>query len=74
MGVYHGKQWRAIEEHLNDVLGKQSKECGDNEKAVWHFMNLLGGCSSRPASVQTHYLTQFLDAVKKGNAQVRPCL
>ncbi|MEW5318844.1 MAG: hypothetical protein WDW38_010029, partial [Sanguina aurantia] len=69
MGVYHGKQWRAIEEHLNDVLGKQSKECGDSEKAVSHFMNLLGGCSARPASVQTHYLTQFLDAVKKGNAQ-----
>ena len=26
MGVYQGRSWRSIEEHINDILGKQQRE------------------------------------------------
>eukprot|EP00798_Chlamydomonas_sp_ICE-L_P000836 gene836-33567_t len=63
LGMYHGKGWRSIEEHLNDILGKQCREAGDGVHALDHFMSLLDS-SHRPAATQQHYLSQFLDVVK----------
>lgn len=74
-GIYHHHEWRFIEEHLNDLLGKQLREGADYQGAMTHFMHLLE-CLHRPPATQQHYLTQFLEAVKKveetqgGTAQV----
>lgn len=32
LGVYKDGQWRFIEEHLHDMLGKQCKDHGDTEQ------------------------------------------
>ncbi len=61
VGVYEGRQWAFIEEHLHDVLGKQSKAAGDLHGAVRHFLAMLP-CPRSPPSWQTFYLRQFLDA------------
>ena len=65
MGVYQGKKWRSIEEHLNDILGRQCRELADEPRASQHFMALLDCCHQRPAATQLHYLQQFTEAVKK---------
>jgi hypothetical protein len=64
MSVYHRHAWRYIEEHLNDILGKQYREGGEMDKALWHFSNLLSA-THRPPATQQHYVQQFLDAVQK---------
>jgi hypothetical protein len=68
MGVYHKQSWRYIEEHLNDILGKQYREGGELDRALWHFANLLSA-THRPAATQQHYVQQFLDAVQKLEAK-----
>ncbi|KAK9823583.1 hypothetical protein WJX72_003982 [[Myrmecia] bisecta] len=67
LGVYAGRQWSFIEEHLHDVLGKQSREAGDLEAAVQHFMAMLP-CAHSPEHWQAHYLRQFLEAVQQAQA------
>jgi hypothetical protein len=72
LSTYLGHRWRAIEEHLNDVLGKQSKEVGDEAAAANHFLALLQDCGAgRPPATQAHYLTQFLESIRRVAAKVR---
>ena len=61
VGVYEGRQWAFILEHLHDVLGKQSKAVGDLHGAVRHFLAMLP-CPRSAPSWQAFYLRQFLDA------------
>lgn len=61
VGVYEGREWSFILEHLHDVLGKQSKAVGDLHGTVRHFLAMLP-CPRSPPSWQAHYLRQFLDA------------
>lgn len=71
LGAYAGKRWRAIEEHLHDVLGKQCWDAGDEALAAEHFMALLQDCGlGRPQPLQNHYLTLFLEAVKRMSNKV----
>ncbi|KAJ9512929.1 hypothetical protein QJQ45_029048, partial [Haematococcus lacustris] len=73
LGSYQGRRWRAIEEHLNDILGKQSRESGEDGQAALHFLALLQDCSAgRPAATQAHYLSQFLEAARKVAAKEVP--
>ncbi len=62
LSVYKGHKWAFIEEHIHDVLGKQSRDAGDFEVALQHFAAMLQ-CSHSPPYWQTHYLKQFLDTV-----------
>jgi hypothetical protein len=72
LSTYLGHRWRAIEEHLNDVLGKQSREVGDEAQAAAHFLALLQDCGSgRPPATQAHYITQFLESIRRVSAKVR---
>lgn len=64
LGVYEGKGWNSILEHLHDILGKHCREAGDNEAALTHFMALLR-CGTRPVATQQHYLEQFSEAAKR---------
>ena len=77
MGVYEGGSWRIIQEHVNDILGKQFREAaamaggsvgmgGDNAlpRALEHLMALLD-CPNRPAATQQRYLDQFIDVARK---------
>ncbi|KAK9833051.1 hypothetical protein WJX74_005623 [Apatococcus lobatus] len=59
--LYEGRHWAFIEEHLHDVLGKQSKAAGDLHGAVRHFLAMLP-CPRSSPSWQSFYLRQFLDA------------
>lgn len=43
LGVYEGRQWALIEEHLHDVLGKQCR-CG-MVFSPWGWRGVLGQCS-----------------------------
>ncbi|KAG1664041.1 hypothetical protein FOA52_010460 [Chlamydomonas sp. UWO 241] len=57
--VYAGKGWRAILEHLHDVLGKHLREAGDEAGALDSAAQLLT-CMGRSAPTQQHYLDHFL--------------
>jgi hypothetical protein len=41
LSVYLGRGWRAVEEHLHDVLGRLCRDAGDDSAAVTHFLALL---------------------------------
>ena len=70
--MYRGREWAFIEEHLHDVLGKQSREAGDLEAAIGHFAAMLP-CRHSPESWQQFYLRQFLEAVQQAAGErVRP--
>ncbi|GAX80359.1 hypothetical protein CEUSTIGMA_g7798.t1 [Chlamydomonas eustigma] len=65
--VYRGKCWRSIEEHLDDILGKQFREAREGARALPHLMALLdsqGGSGSRPVSTQQLYLDQFMEVAR----------
>ena len=66
--MYAGRQWAFIEEHLHDVLGKQSREAGDLGAAVAHFAAMLP-CGHSPEPWQAFYLRQFLDVVQQASLQ-----
>ena len=68
LGVYRGREWAFIEEHLHDVLGKQSRDAGDLEAAIVHFAAMLP-CQHSPGSWQQFYLRQFLEVVQQAAAQ-----
>ena len=34
LGIYKGRSWRSIEEHINDVLGRQQRELADASAAM----------------------------------------
>lgn len=69
LGIYSGRGWAFIEEHLHDVLGKQSKGGGDLAAAVRHFMAMLR-CEQNSLHCQRLYLSQFMDAVQEAEAQL----
>ncbi|KAK9916791.1 hypothetical protein WJX75_007099 [Coccomyxa subellipsoidea] len=62
LSVYKDHKWAFIEEHIHDVLGKQSRDTGDFDSALQHFAAMLH-CSHSPPYWQAHYLKQFLDTV-----------
>jgi hypothetical protein len=64
LGVYRGHEWAFIEEHLHDVLGKQSRDAGDLDSAVQHFAEMLP-CRHSPEHWQAYYLKQFLEVVQQ---------
>ncbi|EFN58685.1 hypothetical protein CHLNCDRAFT_140292 [Chlorella variabilis] len=69
LGVYSGRQWSLIEEHLHDALGRQAREGDDATGAVRHFMAMLV-CPSNNLYCQQLYLTQFMDALRTAQAQL----
>ncbi len=72
LGVYRGREWAFIEEHLHDVLGKQSRDAGDLDAAIGHFAAMLP-CRHSPENWQAFYLRQFLEVVQQAAGQrVRP--
>lgn len=75
VGLYDQQRWRYIEEHLNDILGKQFRHQGDSWQAMRHFHRLLATCGHRPPQAQQHYMQQFQEAVQRCEPnQVRaPC-
>ncbi|KAK9825400.1 hypothetical protein WJX81_000447 [Elliptochloris bilobata] len=62
LGLYAGRQWAFIEEHLHSVLGARRKEAGDAAGALEHFAAMLV-CPQSPRAWQATYLRQFLDTV-----------
>ena len=71
LGLYVGREWAFIEEHLHSVLGARNREAGDPAGALEHFAAMLV-CPHSPRAWQATYLRQFLDAVAAAAAaQVR---
>ena len=68
LSVYKERGWVFIEEHLHDVLGKQSREAGDLSASIHHFTAMLP-CTHSPESWQAFYLRQFLDVVEQDSVQ-----
>ena len=68
LGVYRGREWAFIEEHLHDVLGKQSRDAGDLDAAIGHFAAMLP-CRHSPENWQAFYLRQFLEVVQQAATQ-----
>eukprot|EP00887_Chlorella_sp_A99_P001561 scaffold8.g1561.t1 len=68
LGTYSGRDWGFIEEHLHDVLGKQSREAGDLPATVAHFMAMLR-CERNSLHCQRLYLAQFFEAVAAEEAE-----
>ncbi|KAL4852692.1 Trafficking protein particle complex subunit 8 [Chlorella vulgaris] len=68
-GVYAGRQWALIEEHLSDTLGRQAREGGDAATAVRHYMDMLY-CPHNNLYCQNLYLQQFMDALQQAQAQL----
>jgi len=68
LGVYRGREWAFIEEHLHDVLGKQSRDAGDLDAAIGHFAAMLP-CRHSPENWQAFYLRQFLEVVQQAAGQ-----
>ena len=68
--MYAGRKWAFIEEHLHDVLGKQSRDAGDLDAAVGHFAAMLP-CRHSPENWQAFYLRQFLEVVQQQAAARR---
>lgn len=68
LSVYKERGWVFIEEHLHDVLGKQSREAGDLSASIHHFTAMLP-CTHSPESWQAIYLRQFLDVVEQDSLQ-----
>ena len=66
--MYRGREWAFIEEHLHDVLGKQSRDAGDLDAAIGHFAAMLP-CRHSPENWQAVYLRQFLEVVQQAAAQ-----
>lgn len=48
LGVYSGRRWALIEEHLHDVLGRQARDAGDAPAAAQHFMAMLSCPQNTP--------------------------
>lgn len=69
LGVYGGRRWGLIEEHLHDALGRQAREGGDAGGAAQHFMAMLD-CPGNNLYCQKLYLTQFMDALQQAQAQL----
>ncbi len=79
--MYSGRQWRAIEEHLHDVLGRLSREAGDDQAACAHLLALLQDCAGGPQGAaggaarapgaQAHYMQQFSEVVARCRPKVR---
>ena len=62
LGLYAGRQWAFIEEHLHGVLGQRRREAGDAAGALRHYAAMLA-CPRAPHAWQATYMRQFLDAV-----------
>lgn len=60
--MYKGQNWRFIEEHIHDTLGRSFREAGNLQEAVSHFMAILP-CPQAAPALQGRYLQQFLAAV-----------
>ena len=69
LGVYRGRQWALIEEHLHDVLGRQAREAGDAAGAAQHFMAMLA-CPHNSPHCQRLYLAQFTEVLQAAQAQL----
>ncbi|PRW18320.1 trafficking particle complex subunit 8 [Chlorella sorokiniana] len=69
LGVYRGRQWALIEEHLHDVLGRQAREAGDAAGAAQHFMAMLA-CPHNSPHCQQLYLAQFTEVLQAAQAQL----
>ena len=67
LGLYVGREWAFIEEHLHSVLGARSREAGDAAGALEHYAAMLA-CPHSPRAWQATYLRQFLDAVAAATA------
>ena len=62
LGLYAGRQWAFIEEHLHGVLGARRREAGDPAGALRHYAAMLASPRA-PRAWQATYMRQFLDAV-----------
>lgn len=69
MGIYSGKRWALIEEHLHDMLGRQARDAGDAPAAARHFMAMLA-CPQASPFCQRLYLTQFMEALQAAQQQL----
>lgn len=70
MGVYAGRQWALIEEHLHDALGRQARDAGDHPTAVRHFANMLASSALTNVYCQKLYLQQFMDELQQAQEQL----
>jgi hypothetical protein len=70
MGVYAGRQWALIEEHLHDALGRQAREAGDHPAAMHHFAAMLASSPLTNLYCQRLYLQQFMDVLQQAEAQL----
>ena len=69
VGVYSGRQWALIEEHLADALGRQERDAGDAPAAVQHFMSMLA-CPQNNLYCQKLYLRQFMETLQQAEQQL----
>ena len=69
VGVYSGRQWALIEEHLADALGRQERDAGDAPAAVQHFMSMLA-CPQNNLYCQKLYLGQFMETLQQAQQQL----
>ncbi|KAL4458148.1 hypothetical protein ABPG75_013013 [Micractinium tetrahymenae] len=69
LGVYSGRRWALIEEHLHDALGRQARDAGDAPAAAQHFMAMLA-CPQNSLYCQRLYLTQFMEALGQAQEQL----
>jgi hypothetical protein len=69
--AYAPSAWRAIREHLADILGKQCLELGDTPGALQHTgqLLLLAAQAGRPAAVQAQHWEQYKGLMKRVAAQ-----
>ena len=70
MGVYAGRQWALIEEHLHDALGRQARDAGDRPTAVHHFAAMLASSPLTNLYCQRLYLQQFMDVLQQAQEQL----
>lgn len=69
LGAYDGKNWKILEEHVHEALGKSCRDTGDLAGAVEHFAATLL-CPQVPAGLQSLHMTQFAEALKAATAQL----
>lgn len=69
--AYAPSAWRAIREHLADILGKQCLELGDTPGALRHTgqLLLLAAQAGRSAAVQAQHWEQYKGLMKRVAAQ-----
>jgi len=71
LGVYAGRQWSFIEEHLHEVLGRTAREGGNLDAALAHYGAMLA-CGGAPPAWQAQRLRTFLDTVQQAALQQVP--